>query len=453
LCDRTGIAAGPESDTAAWRAALYELLDLEPEVVVPGRGAPGGPEILASQLERLTGLRSHIEASLRREVTETHSAASFDAPWFASWRSSDPEAAGLAFEAVYAELGGLRTPWRLLDDRKLRAGPSPTAADPGWTKPRKVLWRNWWPELFPMLTIVAPGVEIVPFTTEDEALEQVSDADALIGTASVELLAAGRSLRWVQVGSAGVERYLEIPELAGGEVLLTNGQRLASPVIAEHVMALTRALSRGLNRAVAAQIRGAWLRSEIGNSAPLTTLRGKTLLVVGLGGIGTEVARLADAAGMRVTAIRNSSRQGPPFVSKVGLGADLSSFVSEADVVVNCLPMTPDTEDLFDADLIGVMKPTAFFINVGRGGTVDTDALVDALVSGRIAGAGLDVTDPEPLPEDHPLWRAPNLIITPHFSAWSDDDSNLLWLLFRENLRRFAAGEELLSVVDPRQGY
>jgi phosphoglycerate dehydrogenase-like enzyme len=99
------------------------------------------------------------------------------------------------------------------------------------------------------------------------------------------------------------------------------------------------------------------------------------------------------------------------------------------------------------------MKPTAFFINVGRGGTVDTDALVAALVSGEIAGAGLDVTDPEPLPEDHPLWKAPNLIITPHFAAWSNDDSDLRWLLFRENLRRFVAGEQLLSVVDPVAGY
>ena len=269
----------------------------------------------------------------------------------------------------------------------------------------------------------------------------------MIGTANAELLAAGENLRWVQVGSAGVERYLTIPELAGGKVLLTNGQRLASRVIAEHVMALTRALARGLNRAVTAQNEGAWQRSEIGDSAPLTTLRGKTMLVVGLGGIGTEVARLANAAGMRVTAIRNSRRSGPPFVASVGLGDDLPAYANEADVVVNCLPMTPDTEDLFDAELFAAMRPSAFFINVGRGGTVDTDALVSALVSGRIAGAGLDVTDPEPLPEDHPLWRAPNLIITPHFAAWSNDDSNLRWLLYRENLRRFAAGEELLSVV------
>ena len=271
-----------------------------------------------------------------------------------------------------------------------------------------------------MLDQVAPGVEIIPFDSADEAMEFVSDADAIIGTATPELLAAGDQLHWVQVGAAGVERYLEIPELGNGTVLLTNGQRLASEVIAEHVMALTRALARGLNRTVAAQIEGKWRRSEIGDNAPLAKLRGKTLLVVGLGGIGTEVARLADAAGMRVTAIRSSRRPGPSFVSKTGLTEDLPEYAHEADVVVNCLPMTPGTEDIFDAEIFAAMRETAFFVNVGRGGTVDTDALVAALSDGVIAGAGLDVTDPEPLPEGHPLWQAPNLIITPHFAAWSD---------------------------------
>jgi phosphoglycerate dehydrogenase-like enzyme len=296
-------------------------------------------------------------------------------------------------------------------------------------------------------------VEIVPYDTREDALQAVVDADALIGTASRELLEAGTDLRWVQVGSAGVERYLEIPQLASGAVILTNGQRLASVVIGEHVMALTRALARGLNRAVGAQLAGQWQRSEIGDNAPLTKLRGKTLLVVGLGGIGTEVARLADGAGMRVTAIRNSRRSGPDFVDRVGLGEDLPAYMAEADVVVNCLPLTDDTRGLFGADLFARMKSSAFFINVGRGGTVVTADLMAALEGGVIAGAGLDVTDPEPLPEGHPLWKTPNLIITPHFAAWSDADPELRWLLYRENLRRFAAGEPLLSVVDPEAGY
>ena len=354
---------------------------------------------------------------------------------------------------MIAEVGGLRMPWELAERRGLREGKSPTKADPDWTPPRKVLWRNYWPERLPLLTLVAPGVEIVPFESSEQAVAHVQDADAVIGTATKDILAAGSHLRWVQVGGAGVERYLAIPQLGSGEVLLTNGQKLASPEIAEHVMALTRALARGLGFAVTAQNRGTWIRSEIGDLAPLQRLRGKTLLVVGLGGIGTEVARLASGAEMRVTGIRSSRRSGPPFVDQVGLTEDLAVFAAEADVVVNCLPMTPDTADIFDADLFEVMKPTAFFINVGRGGTVDTEALIVALTTGEIAGAGLDVTDPEPLPADHPLWKAPNLIITPHYAAWSDVGRERRWLLYRENLRRFVAGEPLLSVVDPKRGY
>jgi len=453
LCSVGPVDLSIESDTAAWVEALERLRDLEPEWVIPWRGLPGGADLIENQIQRLSGLRTAVHDGLISGRTVDALAVETDAPWFAVWRDEDPAAADRALLAVFDELSGRRTPWELLEERRLREGESPTKGDDGWTPPTKVLWRNRWPDRIPMLAQVAPGVEIIPFDTAEEALASIEGADAIIGTATPELLAAGTELRWVQVGAAGVERYLKISRLADGEVLLTNGQRLASPVIGEHAMALTRALARGLNRAVAAQVDGEWRRFEIGDAAPLTQLRGKTLLVVGLGGIGTEVARLADAAGMRVTAIRSSRRSGPPFVAKVGLTEDLTEYVAQADVVVNCLPMTPDTEDIFDAAIFGAMRETAFFINIGRGGTVDTDALVAALENGVISGAGLDVTDPEPLPEGHPLWRAPNLVITPHFAAWSDAGRELQWLLFRENLRRFVAGERLLSVVDPARGY
>jgi len=453
VCDRDRIEAITDSDTLAWTRVLEDLLDLDPEVVVPGRGTPGGPELLTAQVARLMELREHVEAGLMAGDTPGAVAALLSTPWFTRWRADDPTVSGQTVRAVFDEIGGLRPPWELLEERRLREGPSPTRDYVGWTKPKKILWRNYWPNRLAMLAQGAPGLEIVPFDDSEEAMASIGGADALIGTANTDLLSAGKDLRWVQVSSAGVERYLVIPELASGEVLLTNGQRLASPVIGEHVMALTRALARGLNRAVAAQTAGEWQRSEIGNSAPLTRLRGKTMLVVGLGGIGTEVARLASAAGMRVTAIRNSRRSGPSFVARVGLGEDLVDYLREADVVANCLPLTPQTRGQFDAALFEVMKPTAFFINVGRGGTVNTADLLAALEKGVIAGAGLDVTDPEPLPEGHPLWKAPNLIITPHFAAWSDVGRERRWLLYRENLRRFVAGERLLSVVDPERGY
>jgi phosphoglycerate dehydrogenase-like enzyme len=453
LCSTTRIEASSQSDTRSWLGNLEMFKDLDPLWVVPGDGNPGGVELLDEQIERLTRLRNAVTGALMSGRTADDVVADFTEKWFKTWRVKDPEGAAESVASIYGELGGLRTPWELLEERGLREGASPTRLDEAWTPPEKILWRNRWPDRFAMLAQIAPGVEIIPFDTVDEALELVSDADAVIGAATREILEAGERLRWIQVGSAGVERYLEIPRLGNGDVLLTNGQRLASPVIAEHVMALTRALARGLNRAVAAQLEGRWRRFEIGDNAPLTRLRGKTMLVVGLGGIGTEVAKLAHGAGMRVTAIRSSRRSGPPFVAKVGLSEDLAGFVAEADVVVNCLPLTPDTAGVFDAELFAAMRDTAFFVNVGRGGTVDTAALVEALTEGVIAGAGLDVTDPEPLPEGHPLWRAPNLVITPHFAAWSDAGRRPQWLLYRENLRRFVAGEALLSVVDPQRGY
>ena len=156
---------------------------------------------------------------------------------------------------------------------------------------------------------------------------------------------------------------------------------------------------------------------------------------------------------MRVIATRNSSRNGPDFVDYVGLSDELPKLMAEADVVVNALPLTEATTNLFNADLFARMKPTALFINVGRGGSVVSTDLVDALKSGTIAGAGLDVQDIEPMPEDHPLWDAPNLLITPHVSGFGDAGRDMFWSILRENLRRYATGDKMLSVVDIEKGY
>ncbi len=166
-----------------------------------------------------------------------------------------------------------------------------------------------------------------------------------------------------------------------------------------------------------------------------------------------EVARRAHALGMTVIATRNSSRDKPDFVSYVGLSDELPTLIGRADVVVAALPLVPATTNLFDAKLFGLMKKSAYFINVGRGGSVVTDDLVAALNNGTIAGAGLDVTEPEPLPKEHALWKAKNIIITPHMSARSDLGQSSRGLLLVEMVRRFVAGDKLLSVVDIKKGY
>ena len=323
---------------------------------------------------------------------------------------------------------------------------------PGWSKPERIVIRGE-EEQAAWLAEVVDGVELVLVADHAEAVAKVAGADAIIGYCSEEVLETGVDLRWIQLPYAGAERCLEVDAVHQRDILLTNAQRIYGPEIAEHVIAMMLAFSRGLNVYLHEQSKAVWNPDAIGEESRLWELGGKTILVVGLGGIGTEVARRAHALGMTVTATRASSREGPDFVSYVGLSDELLELAAKADVVVNALPLTPQTTDLFGVAFFTVMKPTAYFINVGRGKSVVTDDLLSALSNGQIAGAGLDVTEPEPLPSDHPLWHQPNVIITPHISAGSDLRSERLWIVMRENLRRYVAGERMLSVVDIDRGY
>jgi phosphoglycerate dehydrogenase-like enzyme len=340
---------------------------------------------------------------------------------------------------------------QLIERLGLRPADKPVRERAGWEKPARVIVRGD-AERVAALKAFAPGVELIAAPTADAAVAAAATADAVIGYCDESLLAAGPGIRWLQLPYAGAERCVSIPAVAERDVLVTNAQRVYGPEIAEHVLAMMLSLTRGLHHYAGAQARGRWERDLVPEEK-LWELEGKTLLVVGLGGIGTEVARLGHAMGMRVTATRNSSRSGPDFVAYVGLADELDKLAAEAHVVVNATPLTPATRGLFDAAFFATMKDDAYFINVGRGGSVVTDDLVAALENGTIAGAGLDVTDPEPLPEGHPLWSAPNVIITPHISAGSDLRSARLWRVMAENLRRYTAGEPMLSVVDVSRGY
>lgn len=322
-----------------------------------------------------------------------------------------------------------------------------------WRRPRKILVRAM---AFPgvqWLQSVAHGVEFVAVEKVEDAIEQARDADAVIGWCDARILAAGPRIRWVQLFYAGVEDCVAVPAVRERNLLLTNMQRAQSPVIAEHAIAMILALARGLDLSVAQQPAHEWRPEVLLGSGRLRTLKGKTLLVAGLGGIGTEVAQRAHALGMRVVATRASDRTGPDFVRYVGLPDELAKLAAEADVVVNALPLTAATRGTFDTRMFAAMKRSTLFVNVGRGGTVVTPALVQALQSGALGGAGLDVTDPEPLPTDHPLWQAPNVIITPHIASESDLGFTRVWEIVRENLRRYVAGERMLSVVDVARGY
>jgi len=238
-----------------------------------------------------------------------------------------------------------------------------------------------------------------------------------------------------------------------GNRILTNGQRIGSPALAEHAIALMMALVRGLDVYHSNQQNGSWQRAIDMGSGDFMEIEGRTVLIVGLGGIGTQAARRAHGLGMRVIATRGSRREGPDYVDYVGLADEVIELARQADVVINTTPLTDRTRGMFNAEFFAAMKPTAYFVSVGRGASTVTADLLAALENGEIAGAGLDVTDPEPLPEGHPLWSAPRVIITPHSAGRSDKSRERLFLLVQENLRRYVAGEALISVVNIERGY
>ena len=302
------------------------------------------------------------------------------------------------------------------------------------------------------LSVLAPNLRIVTGLTSEQALERAAEAHGVEARyATPEFLARASNLVWVQAMSAGVDRYAGNAALMQNDaIVFTNMQGVSGPAIADHVLGMLLTLTRNLRFYGNEQEAGRWTP---GGGGGATALAGRTMLVVGLGGIGTEIAERAAGFGMRVIATRRSDTPGPAFVEKVGHTEDLLAMLPEADVVAIAVPLTAETEGMFGAAAFAAMKPGAYLLNIARGKVVDTAALVAALNSGRLAGAGLDVTNPEPLPADHPLWRMSNVVITPHVASDAELTNARSWSLLRENLRRFAAGEPLYNVVDKRAGY
>jgi phosphoglycerate dehydrogenase-like enzyme len=341
---------------------------------------------------------------------------------------------------------------RLIEELGLRESAVALRDRPGWSKPRKIVLMGVDAERVTGMQAVAPGVKLVTAPARATAVREAADADAVIGECVGEIIEAGPRLRWVHRLNAGVERCVAIPAFEKRGIVLTNGQKVAGSVMAEHVLALVFGLTRGLADYVPAQVKGEWAEEAVPESR-MREVKGGTMLVVGLGGIGTEVAKRAHALGMTVMATRNSATDGPSYVAEVGLPDKMLQFAGRADVIVSTLPLTTETKGLMGKAFFDSVKRGALFVNVGRGGTVVTEELVSALGDGRLGGAGLDVTEPEPLPTDHPLWRAPNVIITPHIAASLESNDVPRWIIARENLRRYVAGEKLLSEVDLKKGY
>jgi phosphoglycerate dehydrogenase-like enzyme len=312
----------------------------------------------------------------------------------------------------------------------------------------------------------ARPMAVVQARNETEACAAIADTDALFGNLTPAVLRSATRLRWAQAPTASMEKYL-FDELAASPVVVTNMRGIYSDVIADHVFGFILCFAKNFHVYIRQQAQGVWHAlgrdtNELpGYGGPgevhpsdraALTLGDYTLGVVGLGGIGTETARRGLAFGMKVIAADARADTAPEGVT-LWRPERLPKLLGASDFVVLTVPHTPQTFKLIRREQLRQMKRTAYLINVGRGVVADLADLTAALQAGEIAGAGLDVFEQEPLPAGHPLWKMPNVIITPHTAAASPRVAERHLEVLLDNLRRFVAGEPLRNVVDKRQWF
>lgn len=298
-----------------------------------------------------------------------------------------------------------------------------------------------------------PDVEFVTASTPEEQVAAMPGATVYMGysLAREAYLAGAATLKWVHATSAGVERIVNIPELVESDVILTNTRGGHAACIAEHTFALLLSLTRRLFPAYEDQKQHVWDRSGIARGS--RELTGSTMVILGMGNIGRAIAKRAVGFDMRVLGVDLRTDNVPAGVEAILPLDQLDEAMRQADVFVVTLPITPQTYHLIDGRRLALLDPDDYLIVVSRGGIVEESALISALKEGRLAGAGLDVQEHEPMPADDPLWEAPNLILTPHCSAASRQTQERVWSITKENLRRFLAGQPLENVCDKRAGF
>lgn len=294
-------------------------------------------------------------------------------------------------------------------------------------------------------------LRIVRATSPEQADAEIVDADVLYGFPRGDQLASAPKLRLIQSSSAGVEWIPRVPGLVESDVIVANTRGAHAPSIAEHVFSLLLAFTRDLPQMLDWQRQRYWGRVEAYRT--LREIKDRTIGLIGYGAIGQAIARRAVAFDMNVLAVDAYPVQGGEGTPDVWPTDRLADLLAQSDVVVVTVPYTPGTHHLIDAAALAQMRPDAYLIAISRGGIVQEDALIAALQDGRIAGAGLDVAETEPLPADSPLWGAPNLIITPHVAGASGPKERRCVEILRENLIRFANGDPLVNVVDKHRGY
>ena len=283
----------------------------------------------------------------------------------------------------------------------------------------------------------------------DYTKEDVLDADVITGHPRPQWLKDAKKLRWLHLQSAGVNGYETRDVYASEDVIVTRAAGVHAPAMAEHALGMALSLTRKLPELYKNQQAGTWKAIHARKE-----LHDADVLMLGTGYLASAITPLVKAFGCRITGIRrDTGKPLPPDYDRMLPPEKLHEALSQADYIFSTLPFTEKTRHMLDRAAFAAVKPGAILVNIGRGGTIDHEALLEALEDGRLAGAGLDVTEPEPLPEGHPLWKAPNIIITPHCSAWSEATDKRRYGVFLRNLDLFLKGEPLPGRIDFEAGY
>ena len=296
------------------------------------------------------------------------------------------------------------------------------------------------------LGAAVPELSIVVAEDLGQAARAIGQAEAAYGTIPAALLKEAGRLRWLQAPQAAPPAGYYYPELVAHPVLVTNFREIYNDHIAAHIMAFVLAFARGLHQDLRHQLRREWHKRPLDTG--IVHLAESTALIVGVGGIGAETARVVAAFGMRVIGTDGRRRDLPPGLAELHPPDALDTLLPRADFVILTVPHTPATEGFMNRARFQRMKRTAFFINIGRGMTTRLDDLVAALSAGEIAGAGLDVFEQEPLPADHPLWTMPGVLITPHTAGYGPYLDERRFQILLDNCRRFVKNEPLRNLVE-----
>ncbi len=301
------------------------------------------------------------------------------------------------------------------------------------------------------LSVEFPSVEFILAPTLPEQIAAAGDVEIMVGPVGQELFLAAPKLRWIQSGSAGVEWMRNAPALIESDVTVTNMKGAHASTIAEHTFGMLVFLARKFATLYEKQKQHEWI--PFGRGIEYYGLAGMTMGIVGLGQIGRAIAKRAHAFDMNVIAVDLHQVEKPETVSELGRLDALPDLMRRSDAVAIAIPITAETRAMISAELLQSMKSSAYLLVMSRGGIVHEPTLIQMLHEGKLAGAGLDVTEVEPLPKDNPLWDAPNVIITPHCSPTSAQTEGNTRSILRENLARYVAGQPLVNVVDKKLGY